>query len=55
MGQLKPKVANPAGRHGKPIILPPTTFEDAVKKMLHTPAPPKDETPKKKQKKRKTA
>jgi hypothetical protein len=30
---------NPAGRHGKPIILPPTTFEDAVKKALNTPAP----------------
>jgi hypothetical protein len=30
---------NPAGRHGKPIVLPPTTFEDAVKKMLNTPAP----------------
>ena len=42
---------NPAGRHGKPIILPPTTFEDAVKKMLNTPAPPKEEKPKKTAKK----
>jgi hypothetical protein len=39
---------NPAGRHGKPIVLPPTSFEDAVKKMLNTPAPPKEEKPKKK-------
>jgi len=37
---------NPAGRHGKPISLPPTTFEDAVKKMLNTPAP-KEDKPKK--------
>jgi len=29
------KNPNPAGRHGKPIILPPTTFEDAVKKILN--------------------
>jgi len=42
---------NPAGKHGKPIILPPTTFEDAVKKMLSTPAPSKHAT--KKQAKRK--
>ena len=33
------QVPNPAGRTGKPIILPPTTFENAVKKMLNTPAP----------------
>ena len=42
------KHPNPAGRAGKPIILPPTTFEDAVKKMLETPAPPKEEKLKKK-------
>lgn len=52
MGQSKLKVANPAGRAGKPIILPPTTFEDAVKKMLNTPAPPKEDKPKKTTKKR---
>jgi hypothetical protein len=39
---------NPAGRNGKPILLPPTTFEDAVKKMLNTP-PPQETSPKKKQ------
>jgi hypothetical protein len=39
---------NPAGRHGKPIILPPTTFEDAVKKALSTPVPSKEAKPKKK-------
>jgi hypothetical protein len=33
------KIPNPAGRHGKPIVLPPTTFEEAVKKALNTPAP----------------
>jgi len=38
---------NPAGRHGKPIELPPGTFEDAVKKMLSTPVP-KEDKPKKK-------
>jgi hypothetical protein len=31
------KAPNPAGRNGKLIILPPPTFEDAVKKMLNTP------------------
>jgi hypothetical protein len=35
------KQPNAAGRTGKPIVLPPTTFEDAVKKMLSTPAPSK--------------
>ena len=44
----KSEIPNPAGRHGKPIILPPTTFEDAVKKMLATPVPPKEDKPKKK-------
>jgi len=43
---------NPAGRAGKPIILPPTTFEDAVKKMLNTPAPKEDQPKKKSTKKR---
>lgn len=33
---------NPTGKHGKPITLPPVTFEEAVKKMLGTP-PPKSE------------
>jgi len=42
---------NPAGRTGKPITLPPTTFEDAVKKMLNTPAP-KEDKPRKTAKKR---
>jgi hypothetical protein len=42
------KQPNPAGRHGKPIILPPTTFEDAVKRALSTPVPSKQTTPKKK-------
>jgi|GEM_PF-6047044 len=43
------KTPNPAGRTGKPIIVPLTTFEDAVKKMLNTPAPhSKEEKPKKK-------
>lgn len=43
------KNPNPHGKHGKPIILPPTTFEDAVKKMLNTPAPhAKESKPKKK-------
>jgi len=45
---------NPSGRAGKPIILPPTTFEDAVKKMLNTPAPPKEDKPKKTTKKKPT-
>ena len=44
---------NPAGRTGKPIILPPTSFEDTVKKMLTTPAPhDKHSKPKKTTKKR---
>jgi len=32
-------VTNPAGRTGKPIILPPTTFDDAVKRIVATPLP----------------
>jgi hypothetical protein len=40
------KAPNPNGKHGKPIVLPPTTFEDAVKKMLTTPSP--ESKPKKK-------
>jgi len=36
---MKRENPNPTGRAGKPIILPPTTFEDAVRKMLNTPAP----------------
>lgn len=34
-------IPNPTGRQGKPIILPPTTFEDAVKKALSMPVPSK--------------
>jgi hypothetical protein len=45
---MKTKTPNPAGRRGKPIVLPPTTFEDAVKKMLNTPAPPKEQKQQKK-------
>jgi hypothetical protein len=42
------QASNPQGRRGKPIILPPTTFEDAVKKALSTPVPSKEAKPKKK-------
>ena len=49
---MRDKNPNPAGRAGKPIILPPTTFEDAVKKMLNTPAPHDKEKPTKTTKKR---
>ena len=38
---MNKKNANPAGRHGKHIVVLPTTFEHAVQKMLNTPAPPK--------------
>jgi hypothetical protein len=48
------KNPNPHGKHGKPIILPPTTFEDAVKKMLNTPAPSK-QAPKKTTKRKATS
>jgi hypothetical protein len=33
---------NPNGKAGKPISIPPMSFEDAVRKMLAT-APPKAE------------
>ena len=42
------KAPNPTGRTGKPIVLPPMRFEDAVKKALSTPAP-KEDKPQKKQ------
>jgi hypothetical protein len=42
---------NPAGRHGKPIILPPIKFEDAVRKALATETP-KELTTQKPQKKK---
>ena len=28
--EMKAKTPNPAGRHGKPIILPPMKFEDSL-------------------------
>jgi hypothetical protein len=43
---MRRNTPNPAGRAGKPIILSPTTFEDAVKKMLDTPAPKEDKSKK---------
>jgi hypothetical protein len=45
------RTPNPTGRHGKPIILPPSTFEDAVKKAISTPTP-KHIPPKKKKTKK---
>lgn len=52
---MKKQTNNPTGKNGKPVTLLPMTFEEAVKKMLGTPPPPKDEpkkttkpTPKKK-------
>jgi hypothetical protein len=48
MNLMKKETPNPTGRTGKPIILPPINFEDAVKKMLSTPAP-KEDKPQKKQ------
>jgi len=51
--KIQPKARNLTGRRGKPIVLPPITFEDAVKKMLNTPAPhDKESKPKKTTKKR---
>ena len=39
MKETKP---NPAGKHGKPIMLGDMSFEEAVKKMLGTQPPPKE-------------
>ena len=50
--QQKP---NPTGKNGKPITLPPMTFDEAVRKMLGTPptkAAPKADKPQKKTTKR---
>ena len=50
---MKIRTPNPTGRAGKPIVIPPTTFEDAVKKMLSTPVPHvKEDKPKKKSSKK---
>jgi hypothetical protein len=41
---------NPSGKAGKPITLPPMSFDDAVRKMLGTQLPihePKPKTTKK--------
>jgi hypothetical protein len=55
MKKPKRQPSNPAGRHGKPIILPETTFEDAIKKVLATPPPPKEAKKKSASKKRATS
>lgn len=39
---MKKQATNPTGKNGKPITLPPISFEDAVRKMLAT-QPPKGE------------
>lgn len=39
---MKKQSSNPTGKNGKPIILAPMTFDEAVRKMLAT-QPPKDE------------
>jgi hypothetical protein len=39
---------NPNGKAGKPIILPPISFDDAVRKMLSTEPPKPTPKPKKK-------
>lgn len=33
---MKEQKKNPTGKNGKPITLPPISFEDAVRKMLAT-------------------
>lgn len=43
---------NPKGREGKPISVPPMSFDEAVKKMLST-QPPKSEDKEPKTPKRK--
>jgi len=39
---MRSRTTNPAGKHGKPITLPPMSFDDALRKMLAA-SPPKHE------------
>ena len=40
---MKNRTSNPTGKNGKPIIVAPLTFDEAVRKMLATPPPPQPE------------
>jgi hypothetical protein len=43
---------NPAGKAGKPISLGPIKFDDAIRKILSAPPPPKGSKPDRKQRKK---
>jgi len=46
MGNVKSETPNPAGRRGKPIVVPNMSLDSALRKILTTPPESKPSKPK---------